>query len=194
MKTSRIAIALIITGGLFFILFLGWQELSRRYSTSKAPDSFHVLEFLEKNPFSDLKGVEVFDLDEKKVNIANYGKGKFIIVNFWASWCEPCAEEFPSMLKLLSQFPDDIVIIALSHDTDKSDILTFGKAFNLMGVPNLVMLWDKNLSASQAFQVNKLPESYIFGRDGLLLRKVVGTRDWANADAIGYFKMLTSKK
>jgi thiol-disulfide isomerase/thioredoxin len=194
MNNKRVLIALLLTGGLFFVLFSGWKELAKRYSTNKAPDAFHVLGFLEKNPFYELKGVEVFDLNDKSINIADYGKGKFIIVNFWASWCEPCAEEFPSMMKLLAEYRDDVVILALSNDSDKEDILTFSKAFGLTDAPGLLVFWDKNLSASKAFQVNKLPESYIFGRDGKLLRKVVGTRDWANQDAMSYFKYLTTKK
>lgn len=191
---KRLLIALPLTGGLFFILFLGWKELSNRYSTNVAPDSFEVLTFLEKNPFSELKGVEVYDLDEKSINMGDLGKDKIVILNFWASWCEPCAEEFPSMVKLLREFKQDLVILAVSNDSAKGDIETFSKAFSLYGVDGMHLLWDKDLKAARAFQVGKLPESYIFGRDGKLLRKIVGTRDWANEDARTYFKMLIQGK
>ena len=191
---KQLSIALSVTGGLFFILFLGWKELSNRYSTEIAPDSFAVLNFLENNPFSALKGIEIVDLEDKTVNIGDLGKGKIVILNFWASWCEPCAEEFPSMLKLLNEFRNDVVILAVSNDSAKDDILTFSKAFSLYGVDGMHLLWDKDLNAAKAFQVGKLPESYIFGRDGKLLRKVVGTRDWANEDARSYFKTLVEKK
>lgn len=191
---KRVAIALCFTGGLFFVLFLGWQELSKRYSTEVAPDSFAVLGFLEKNPFYELKGVNVVDLADKPVNIGDLGKGKIVILNFWASWCEPCAEEFPSMLKLLNEYRDNVVILAVSNDSSKEDMLTFSKAFSLLNVDGMHLLWDKDLHAAKAFQVGKLPESYIFGRDGKLLRKIVGTRDWANADAMSYFKMLIESK
>lgn len=190
---KRVVIALVFTGGLFFILFLGWKELSQRYSTNAAPDSFAVLNFLESHPFSELKGVDVLDLSDKPVNIGDLGKDKIVILNFWASWCEPCAEEFPSMLKLLNQYRDNVVILAVSNDSAKDDIETFSKAFSLYGVDGLHLLWDKDLKAARAFQVGKLPESYIFGRNGKLLRKIVGTRDWANEDAMSYFKMLIEK-
>jgi len=191
---KRVSIALLFTGGLFFIVFLGWRKLSDRYSTHHAPVSYDVLNFLEKNPFTAMKGVEVVDLNEKSVNIGDFGKDKIVILNFWASWCEPCAEEFPSMVKLLNEFPQDIVILAISNDSTKSDIETFSKAFGLLGVDGMHLLWDKDLKAARAFEVGKLPESYIFGRDGKLLRKIVGTRDWANDDARTYFKVLTGKK
>lgn len=191
---KRVSIALLFTAGLFFILFLLWQELAQRYSTHEAPVAFEVLNFLEKNPFYELKGVEVLDLHEKPVNIGDFGKDKIVILNFWASWCEPCAEEFPSMVKLLKEFPQDLVILAISNDSSKSDIETFSKAFGLLGVDGMHLMWDRDLKAARAFQVGKLPESYIFARDGRLLRKIVGTRDWANDDARAYFKVLTGKK
>lgn len=190
---QRLLIALVFTGGLFFVLYLGWKELSQRYSTHEAPVSFEVLNFLENNPFYELKGVEVFDLNGQSVNLGNFGRGKIVILNFWASWCEPCAEEFPSMLKLLEKYRQDVIILAVSNDSDKGDILTFSEAFGLSKAPELYLLWDKDIKASRAFQVGKLPESYIFGRDGKLLRKVVGTRNWANEDAMSYFEMLTKK-
>lgn len=182
------------TGGLFFVLFLIWKELSQRYSTETAPSSFEVITFLEKNPYFSLKDIEIFDLKEKPVLLSDFGRGKIVILNFWASWCEPCAEEFPSMLKLLKMHSKDLVIVAVSNDSAMSDIDTFCDAFALKGVNGLDILWDKNLKAAKAFQVGKLPESYIFGRDGKLLRKVVGTRNWANEDAISYFKMLTENQ
>lgn len=153
-----------------------------------------MLNFLEKNPFYELQGVEVFDMNEKPVNVGEFGKDKIVILNFWASWCEPCAEEFPSMVKLLKEFPQELVILAVSNDSAKGDIETFSKAFGLLGVEGMHLLWDKDLKAARAFEVGKLPESYVFGRDGKLLRKIVGTRDWANEDARSYFKVLTGKK
>lgn len=120
---KRVSIALLFTAGLFFILFLLWQKLSERYATHHAPVAFEVLNFLENNPFYDLKGVEVFDMSEKQVNIGDFGKDKIVILNFWASWCEPCAEEFPSMVKLLKEFPQELVILAVSNDSDRKSVV-----------------------------------------------------------------------
>jgi len=186
--------AALITGGLFFILLLGWLKLDSWYSTEKAPEAFDTVSYLEKNDFRTLPGLEFRDLDQNQLHLDELMKNKIVIINFWASWCEPCAEEFPSMVKLLKTFGDDVLILAYSHDSSKDDIVSFAKAFNLDQQKNIILLWDKELKVSEVFKVNKLPESYIFGRDGKLIRKVVGTRDWANEDATSYFKMLTEKK
>ncbi len=182
--------AALITGGLFFILFLAWLKLDEVYSTESAPTSFEVVGFLEKNDFKTLPGLELRDLKLSNVDLEALTKDKIVIINFWASWCEPCAQEFPSMIKLLEQFKDKIVILAPSHDNNLEDIQTFAQAFSLDSAHGMELLWDKDLKAGKAFQVNKLPESYIFGKDGKLLRKVVGTRDWFNEDARMYFDSL----
>ncbi len=186
--------AALITGGLFFILFMAWLKLDDIYSTETAPTSFEVVSFLESNDFKTLPGIEFRDLNQSQIDLAALTKDKIVIVNFWASWCEPCAQEFPSMVKLVQHYKGKIVILAPSHDSSREDIETFSKALGLSGVPSLHILWDNNLKAGKAFQVNKLPESYIFAKDGKLLRKVVGTRDWFNEDARLYFDNLLSEE
>ena len=194
MEKTRTFKAALITGGLFFILFLAWLKLDKAYTTETAPTSFEVVGFLEKNDFKALPGLVFKDLKQTEVNLEALTKGKIVILNFWASWCEPCAEEFPSMVKLLNHFKGKIVILAPSHDSALEDIETFAQAFSLDTVPELHLLWDKDRAVGKAFQVNKLPESYIFGKDGKLLRKVVGTRDWFNEDAKLFFESLVSVK
>ncbi len=184
--------AALVTGGLFFVLLAGWLKLDSWYSTDTAPLAFEAVEYLEKNNFMTLPGLEFKDLDQNKLNLEELVKDKIVIINFWATWCEPCAEEFPSMVKLLNEFGEDLIILAFSNDSTKDDITTFAKAFTLDQQKNLILLWDKELTVSKLFKVNKLPESYIFDRQGKLLKKVVGTRDWSNEDARLYFKMITS--
>ena len=190
MKLNRTLKAALITGGLFFILFLVWFTLDDIYTTETVPTSFEVVGFLEKNHFKTLPGLVLKDLNQAEINLETLTKDKIVIINFWASWCEPCAEEFPSMVKLVEHYKDKIVILAPSHDSNLEDIETFAKAFNLDATKGIHLLWDKEQAASKAFEVNKLPESYIFGKDGKLLRKVVGTRDWFNDDAKYFFDSL----
>ncbi len=193
MEKNRTLKAALITGGLFFILFLAWLKLDKAYTTETAPTSFEVVGFLEKNDFKTLPDLHFKDLNQSEVNLAALTADKIVIVNFWASWCEPCAEEFPSMVKLVNHFKGKITILAPSHDSALEDIQTFAEAFNLLSVPELHLLWDKDRTVGKAFQVNKLPESYIFGKDGKLLRKVVGTRDWFNEDARFFFESVINK-
>lgn len=173
------------------MIFWAWLKLDQAYTTETAPTSFEVVGFLEKNDFRTMPGIELVDLNLTPIDLNAITAHKITILNFWASWCEPCAQEFPSMLKLLKEFEGKIVILAPSHDSNKEDILTFSRAFNLDTAQGMHLLWDKESKVGKLFEVNKLPESYIFDQNGILLRKVVGTRDWYNEDARMYFREIT---
>lgn len=112
---------------------------------------------------------------------------KVLIVNFWASWCKPCLEEFPSMLKLARELKSGVTLVALSHDYDLEDITNFLKAFDAENDSNLVVIWDKDKKFASAFGTQVLPESFIIGKGGVLVRKVTGSENWASPEAIQFF-------
>lgn len=188
---SKKLIAALVTLGLFAFLLFAWTKLSKRYSTSTLPESFEVLTFLEQNNFFELPNFVLYDLEGEEVDLRIFPQDKVYILSFWASWCEPCAEEFPSMVKLVQQYPEEVVILAVSNDSEKKDIKTFAKAFDLDSQPNIKLFWDKDKKLADLLKVDRLPESFVFNQQGQLVKKVIGSRDWAAPDAIGFFKSLT---
>ena len=120
-------------------------------------------------------------------------KGQVTIVNFWATWCAPCVEEFPSMLKLLEKFPNDVRIVAVTVDEEKNDILSFLKAFSV-DHPNLIVVRDVDRAVTEKWGTIKLPESYILDRDHKLVKKVAKSEDWANPLVFQYFEDIIKEK
>ena len=132
------------------------------------------------------------NLDAQVFNFSNLAKDKIVILNFWATWCEPCVEEFASMIKLAKMFSDDLIIVAISQDENKSDVISFSK---VMGdAKNLVILLDPKGEVRAQYAIDKLPESFIFGKNFKLVKKIVGTRDWFSEDSQYYFHHLISEK
>lgn len=130
---------------------------------------------------------ETKTLDGQTIKLSQF-EGKLVILSFWASWCAPCVEEFPSMVSLLGKFPDKVVMIAVSSDYTREDIDVFFRSLNLPEkLPNLYVTWDPEHTISQKYQVQRLPESFIFGKDSKLIRKVIGSIKWDDDDAIGFF-------
>lgn len=149
----------------------------------QASQGARILNEMEKNGVPDVK---LTGLDGQQTDIKEF-KDKVVIVNFWASWCAPCVEEFPSMLNLASEFPNDMVILAISGDSDRASVDAFLKAFPKRPA-NFLIFSDPNQELAKKFGTQVLPESYVLERGLKVYRKVVGTEKWDSPSAIQFFK------
>jgi thiol-disulfide isomerase/thioredoxin len=178
---GSLALAVLVLGGLFVWVII--DRLPDWMGTTRNQHSF--IDQLEQKGMID---VEAKTIDGQSVRFFQF-EGKIVILSFWASWCGPCVEEFPSMISLLKKFPDKVVMVAISSDYTQEDIEVFFRSLNLTEkLPNLFVTWDPDHKISQQYQVQKLPESFIFGKDRKLLRKVIGSIKWDDPDAVGFFE------
>ena len=129
-------------------------------------------------------------LDGKMVRLADQ-KGKVVFLNIWATWCPPCVDEMPSIERLYQQLKDeDFEILAVSVDKQGAEaVRPFMKKHKL----NFTALIDAKESLQNIYQTTGVPETYIIDRNGIIVKKVIGPRDWASPDAIGFFQHLIQK-
>lgn len=173
---------------LTIVLAAAWGFLGPRFRThDKISEGTAKLNEIEKMGVPEFK---LKDLNGKEYSLESF-KDKALIVNFWASWCDPCVKEFPSMIDLIKRFNGQVVLLAISADLNEADILNFMKAFGIKkDDPNIVILWDKDQAVASKFGTKQLPESYIFGPQLKLKRKVVGIEDWSTRNVIIFFEEL----
>ena len=117
-------------------------------------------------------------------------KGKFLFLNFWATWCEPCKEEMVSMNTLYNHFKTkklEMVAISVDESWDPVNRYLVDKNFNFE------IILDKQGKTPKDFGTNKFPETYIISPEGKIINKFVGPRNWFSKYAITYFdNLLTS--
>ena len=114
------------------------------------------------------------DLEGKTVSLADF-RGEVVLLNFWATWCPPCVDEMPSLQKLQKALGEKgLNILAISVDENREDIERFRDEFQL----DLPILLDSGAKVAHSFATFKFPETYIVGRDGTLVGKVIGPKDW----------------
>lgn len=131
------------------------------------------------------------DLEGNMVELSQF-KDKVVLVNFWASWCTPCAREFPSLINMINQFNGDVILLAVSDD----DTLEAAKEFissRLLISPHMKVLWSKDFWPAKLFQINRLPETFIFSRGGIFAKRVSGFHIWDNEKSLQYIKSLLGK-
>jgi len=104
-------------------------------------------------------------------------RGKVVVLNFWATWCEPCRDEMPSFNKLRQSFAGKpVVVLAVNVGEGEGRIAEF-----LRKVPvDFPVLLDRDAAVSKAWKVRLLPATFILGRDGRVRYSYAGERDWGD--------------
>ncbi|MGH7753533.1 MAG: TlpA family protein disulfide reductase, partial [Gemmatimonadales bacterium] len=97
-------------------------------------------------------------------------KGKVTLVNFWASWCDPCREEFPHMIALYREVPrTDFEIVAISDDVDRAAMRRFVREFD---PPFPVLVGGGRMR--EVYHYRGLPYSVLLDRDGRIVERIFG--------------------
>ena len=111
------------------------------------------------------------DTNGRTHRLSDY-RGKWVLVNLWATWCPPCLEEIPDLISLYNANKDSLLVIGLSVDAPaaKKSVLDFIKKKN---ITYPIVLGDYNM-ASQIGEVEGLPTSYIFDPTGKLVAQQAG--------------------
>jgi thiol-disulfide isomerase/thioredoxin len=118
------------------------------------------------------------------IHLARY-RGHVVLLNFWATWCEPCLIELPSLLQLHRDQPD-LVILAVSIDTDPDAYTRFLARRHI----DLITVRDPGQSAPKLFHTEMWPETYVIDRNGVIRSKYIGAQDWSSPEIRAFLKSL----
>ena len=125
-----------------------------------------------------LPAASLQDLEGQPIRLEDYA-GKFLVVNFWATWCEPCINEWPELDQLAQRFADrdDVVVLAISVEKDRSAIAPFLERMALSDTP-VVVAWDPSEDLHRQFGSTKLPDTYFVDPSGRVTHAFINVREW----------------
>ena len=129
---------------------------------------------------------ELPSLNGEKIRLADF-RGKVVFINFWATWCVTCKTEMASMENLYQRFKGkDFEMLAINVDKDISLIKPYLDKYNL----TFPVLLDTNEAVKKKYKFLGLPATYIVDKNGIILHKAIGPRDWSSKEIIENFNQL----
>lgn len=128
--------------------------------------------------------ISTFDLQGIPRSLEDY-RGKVLLLNIWATWCTPCKAEMPSMQRLYEEVgSEDFVVLAVSIDRAPADndptnpldgkLEAFADSLGL----SFTILHDPAGQITTTYQTTGVPESFVVDRQGIIVEKVSGPREW----------------
>jgi cytochrome c biogenesis protein CcmG, thiol:disulfide interchange protein DsbE len=123
---------------------------------------------------------------DRKVSLSEL-RGKIVVLNFWATWCAPCVEEMPSLVRLQQRMQNKgIQVLAVSIDDDPGAYHKFLKDYKV----DLLTVRDPGHKSADLYGSFKWPETYIIDRKGVIRRKFIGPQDWEGPEILDFLTKL----
>ena len=139
------------------------------------PESPRLGEFIPASPLLPAPATSFIDLAGNPASLAEFA-GKIVLVNLWATWCEPCLREMPSLERVQSRLGDKITVVAISEDRGGSK--TVEPFIGKLGLRSVKVYLDPKSGMERALKVQGLPTSFLIDREGRILGRVEGAADW----------------
>lgn len=126
------------------------------------------------NKIPDFK---VMGLDGEFIDMKDL-KGKYVLLNFWATWCPPCKREMPSIQKLYNKSRNNnkFEIVAISVDQNPAFEVQKFIDDNEYSFP---VYYDKGGKLSRKFFIKSIPTTFLINKNGIIENKVLGASDWS---------------
>ena len=143
----------------------------------------HAVRLVEFDPPQPVPTFTLTGLDGSAVDLARY-RGKFVLLNFWATWCPPCVKEMPSMERLADRLQGKpFAVLAVSLDKDGA--ATVAAFVERLEVTFAIAL-DPQAKVATAYGANELPTTFLLDPRGQVIAAAKGERDWASQGILDY--------
>ncbi len=166
-----------------FILCLSLMTVLSACTKANSPKKSDIA--TEKSPAPDVSVVSIANGSTLKLSDL---KGKVVLLNFWATWCPPCREEIPSMMKLngfMAGKPFQMVAISIDEG-GKQSIESFFKETGF----SLPTYLDESGASSKSYGVTGVPETFIIDKQGVLIKKIIGGAAWDSPESVAFIEGL----
>ncbi|MFV0358242.1 TlpA disulfide reductase family protein [Tropicimonas sp.] len=139
-----------------------------------------------------LPDIELTDADDTLRRLSEF-RGKWLVVNFWATWCAPCRNEMPTLSNLQTIFADrpvEVVTIA----TGRNAPAAIDRFFDEIGVTNLPKFRDPRQQLARQMGIMGLPVTVIVDPEGREVGRLIGDAPWDSESSVAILEALSAAR
>ena len=129
--------------------------------------------------------IELFTPDGAPFTLASL-RGKVVLVNFWATWCEPCVTEMPSLQRLRDQLAPRFEVLGVNYQEGPARI----KAFVDRSGVSFPIVRDTDGAIAKSWGARIFPASYVVDRAGNVRHVLIGGADWTSSELVTTIRKL----
>lgn len=138
---------------------------------------------MDKVPDTDASNFTLMSAHGSDISLSDY-QGKFVVLNFWATWCPPCVKEMPALNELHNKLSDSSLEVVGIH---VGPALATVKQFLKDKPVDFDILIDKNMSLS-SWPVAGLPTTFLISPSGKVIYKATGEREWGSDEMVDFIR------
>ena len=153
------------------------------------PDRAKLGEFVPSSQPFAAPTISLTDSDGHTLELSEL-RGTLVLVNLWATWCEPCLREMPSLERLQSRLGERIAVLAVSEDRGGNKAVE--PFIAKLGLKSVKIYIDPKSEVGHAFGARGLPTSFLIDREGKVLGRVEGAAEWDSPKILGVLEPLLS--
>jgi thiol-disulfide isomerase/thioredoxin len=151
-------------------------------SNSFAKEVPNIKNIVINKELKTYKNLAFLDSKQEIVELNNY-KGKLVMLNFWATWCNPCKEEMPSLDSLKSnEVLDNLEIFPIN--IGKDNLKKSQKFFREINIENLEIYFDNPVTLAKELSLRGVPTTIIFNKKGQEFARIIGSIDFSDKSFI----------
>lgn len=186
-KNSIILIVIIV---LFATLLVGGNILYQKLSKQvEEQDQQKLQEEQEEQETSTTTEEElamdftVYGKDGEEIKLSDFQGKKPVVVNFWASWCDPCKEEMPYFQEAIEQYGDEVEFLMVNLTDGMRETVEKADKFIKESGYDMDIVYDLDLDATYTYYISSIPRTLFINRDGTLYYDYMGriTKEFLNS-------------
>lgn len=160
---------------------IGAETADSAVAPAAEPTHSGLAAFVKRSEPAEISEITFTDGEGQPKTLADF-KGKTVLLNVWATWCNPCREEMPALDRLQAELGSDkFEVVALS--VDRGGVNASQKFLDQIAVKSLATYVDKSGKSTKALKIIGMPTTLLINENGQEVGRLVGPAHWDSDDA-----------